>query len=339
LNDAAATEQLRALLPGTFIRFDELATFTVIADALHMFTKWQQGNQTSSALLADVRAAVDNALEWLAERRLPALMRSMADRCSWCLTPRKADGWHKKIAEIEEQLRLDIDSTGRNRLQLSMLGTIEVPRPDGEIARPRGARLKTLLGIMVADRMLDSPLSNREFYTIAAGDDDIERARNTIYAAMHRLRDIVGTGAINTDGETPQLDQGRVGVDLLEAHALLREASTAARQGSWMRAFTALRNALAIIGNEVPFPTLYDNFFEAAREDFENRLRRTIIAVGSGLLREGDATHGEEVLRLGTEAMPEDEEITELLQSALLTLGKRTEAERLKMRGAVISAE
>jgi DNA-binding SARP family transcriptional activator len=237
---------------------------------------------------------------------------------------------------MEAALDAEQENPADPRLQLSMLGTIEVTRPDGEVARPRGARLKTLLGVMVADRMLDSPLSNREFYCLAAGDDDIERARNTVYAAMYRLREIIGPETIRTDGETPQLDLERIQVNLLEAHRLLRESATAAREGSWIRAHTALRTVLKLVGREVAFPTLYDNFFEAAREEFENRLRRTIIAVGSGLLREGDAAHSEEILRLGAGALPEDEEIGELLQHALLAAGKRTEVERVKMRGAAV---
>ncbi|MCB9214268.1 MAG: hypothetical protein H6616_00220 [Ignavibacteria bacterium] len=33
-----------------------------------------------------------------------------------------------------------------------------------------------------------------------------------------------------------------------------------------------------------PFPTLYDDFFEAVREDFEHRLRRGLLEVARGLL-------------------------------------------------------
>jgi DNA-binding SARP family transcriptional activator len=220
------------------------------------------------------------------------------------------------------------------RMRLSMLGTIELRKPGGEVARPRGARLRTLLGLMVADRMLEKPLSNREFYSLAAGEEDIERARNTVYAAMHRLRESIGAEALLGDGEKPGLNHDLVEVDLLEAQRLLRKASASVREGEWRHASASLLLALGITRGEVPFPSLYENFFEAAREDFENELRTTIIRVARGLLQEGDPTIAEEVLRRAFDTMPDDEDLAELLCSALAQLGRRAEAERVRMRAA-----
>jgi DNA-binding SARP family transcriptional activator len=88
--------------------------------------------------------------------------------------------------------------------------------------------------------------------------------------------------------------------------------------------------ALDIVKTEVPFPTLYDDFFEAMRGDFEYQMREAVIEVGQGLLREGDAASAEEALRRGFDAMPEDEEITELLCRALELQGRRAEAGRVR---------
>ena len=79
-----------------------------------------------------------------------------------------------------------------------------------------------------------------------------------------------------------------------------------------------------------PFPSLYDSFFEAVREDFEFRLRSAILAVGRGLLAEGDAAAAETILRRGYMALPEDEEIGDFLRESLIAQGKHVEAERLK---------
>ena len=90
--------------------------------------------------------------------------------------------------------------------------------------------------------------------------------------------------------------------------------------------------ALEIARGEVPFPALYDDFFEAAREDFEGLLRTTTLRVARGLVREGDATSAEGLLTRLHDIMPEDEEAGILLQNTLITLGRRAEAERVRMR-------
>ena len=50
-----------------------------------------------------------------------------------------------------------------------------------------------------------------------------------------------------------------------------------------VKALPLLLEGLHIVGTEVPFPTLYDDFFEAVREDFEHRLRNAVLATARGL--------------------------------------------------------
>ena len=119
-------------------------------------------------------------------------------------------------------------------------------------------------------------------------------------------------------------------VDILRADSLLRRTLAALRERSLVRAYPLLREALELARGDVPFPSLYDPFFEAVREDFEFRLRSAILAVGRGLLAEGDAAAAETILRRGYMALPEDEEIGDFLREALIAQGKHVEAERLK---------
>ena len=56
------------------------------------------------------------------------------------------------------------------------------------------------------------------------------------------------------------------------------------------------------------------------------------------LLRENDAESAERLLRRAFETMPEDEEIAELLQSALSRLGRRADAERIRMKARSLAA-
>ena len=103
-----------------------------------------------------------------------------------------------------------------------------------------------------------------------------------------------------------------------------------------MRASSAIVAALALTRSDVPFPSLYDTFFEAAREDFENELRDTVLRVSRGLLDEDDPASAQEILAAAFEAMPDDDQVGGLLHTALTRLGRRTEAERVRMRSAEV---
>lgn len=61
-------------------------------------------------------------------------------------------------------------------------------------------------------------------------------------------------------------------------------------------------------------------------------MRAATVDISRMLLREGDAAGAEEILRIGFEWLPDDEEIAELLQQALIADDRRGEAERVKLR-------
>ncbi|MEP7220772.1 MAG: hypothetical protein ABI876_17730, partial [Bacteroidota bacterium] len=290
--------------------------------------------RVDDAINAAVRHALTSMLELLADCSLVVMMRALLDRNSMLL---EADGeahWLRRIAEIgAARAGAERESHDSGLLRLSVLGTIEARGTEGEMLRLRGARLRALVGMMVASEMLTTPISHREFCRLALGDDNFERAKRALPVAVHRLRDVLGAAAVLTDSETPRLDLTIVKVDLLDAHRELAEARVALRGGSLIRGHSALRRALEIIGGEVPFPSLYDDFFEAMRDDFENRLRDAVLGLARELLREGDAASAVEILRSGSRMMAEDDEIAEMLCLALEATGDRTEAARVRMRG------
>lgn len=206
--------------------------------------------------------------------------------------------------------------------------------PDGTVQAVRGARMKSILGLLVADRMSRRPLSKQEFYLLAAGEDgkDFELARKTVNMAIASLRKLLGDQAFQRSEETIQLNFDFITVDILEAWKALQEALAAAKRRSLSHARIQLLQALQASAGEVPFPSLYDDYFEAVREDFETRLRGATVDISRMLLREGDAAGAEEILRIGFEWLPDDEEIAELLQQALIADDRRGEAERVKLR-------
>ena len=290
-----------------------------------------------------IRSALLKWLEWMSEprRSLFVLMTALLDRYGHYLSPTERMQW----ANCTEKIRLVLAKRARAEMptrsvRITMLGTITIQTPGVELQRLRGARSQALLATLVADRMLDTPLQLKELWHIVTGSDHPDKARIVTNTTIHRLREFLGHEAIITtttasgrpSRETPRLNMDLVEVDLIEADRLLATAMEATRSRALMRAVPALQKALEIIGSEVPFPGLYDEFFEAARTDFECRLRSAVVDVSRALLREQDADGAGMILRHAFDAMPDDEGIGDLLGETLVLLNSVTDSERVKMR-------
>lgn len=327
--DATARGERTATASRTILRTADILS-------LHAALAMLEREPSAETLRAAILDALPGALEWLEARRLPAWMAGLLARGGALLPAREARSWRARSAAVAREREGELTTLrGDGRIRVSMLGRIALELPDGETQKIQGARLRAVLGLMVANEMLDAPLSHREFCAIATGDDVPERARNVVYVKLHNLRELIGSdGVITETDDAPRLNPERVQVDLLEAHRALGEVRSAMRDGALLRAFPALIRALDHTAAEVPFPGLYEDFFEAAREDFENALRLAAISVARGLLREDDPQRAEEALRRPFEMMPDDEEIGSLLREALTRRGKRTEAERIRLRAA-----
>lgn len=326
-------------LNGPLLRLHDVIEKRAFLALIDHYTRRLGMKELGGLIAPEAGEMVRRTLAWLAARRLHLCMIPLLEQGWNYLNEDELRGWRATIGRIAEQQRSAKETEAgklRERTRVSMLGTIEIRRPDGEIVPVRGSRLRALLGLLVADRMLDIPLDYREFSTIASGSEgDPERARKTLNGIVFRLRDAIGHDLVETGSETPHLNFDLVEVDLLDAHRAILEANEALRDRSLLRSQQRMLQALDLTRGEVPFPNLYENFFEAVREDFENGLRNTLVHVAQRLLMEGDPKSAEELLRRGFDAMAEDEEIADLLCEALVQVGKRAEAERVRMRAAI----
>jgi DNA-binding SARP family transcriptional activator len=293
--------------------------------------RYDQLRERSAEAAADL---LKRALEWLADRALPAPMDAILARYGGRLDEGTVSAW-KGRAEALRKVGQKEQSGGEGRIRLTMFGSILIQRPGQEPERVRGAQLCTLLGLMVADQMQETPFSQREFLALTIGSDrDPENARKSFNFAVFRLREMLGNPrAIDTSAETPRLSTDLVEVDLLEAAAAMRRAQEALGIGALMRAVPELLATLRIGAGEVVYPTLYQEFFEGGREDYESALRTLVISVTRGLIREQDHTSAEEILMRAHDAMPDDAEIGELLQHVLVAQGKRARAARMRRVG------
>ena len=291
--------------------------------------------ENDKEFIAVATGALCRGLNWLYRRGAYAFMSPLIDLLQKLGQNQEVEDWRAKSqgenvdqgATVEEF----VDDTNA-LIQVSMLGTIRVAVSAEGFAPLRGVRIRTLLGLMVADQLITRPLSSQEFLRLAGGDDpDPEHARKKKNMGVVRLREIMGREAILTDQETPRLNTELVKVDLLEANKFIQEATLATSEGVLVRALPLIEKSLNITAGEVAFPTLYDNFFEAVRGDFEHRLRKSVLDIAQGLIDEGDQPRAEGLLRKAFMLLPGEEEIGEMLQNILVISGNRVEAERIRM--------
>jgi DNA-binding SARP family transcriptional activator len=338
VDDAADREALvtavRSLLAERIYLVKHLLLLRSVLD-LAIAVDARRGGDLLPELLPAITASLDRVLGWLDDRALPGWMEGLLGSYGEHMTPKSLERWRHRIAAHADAGGSDQERESRSdgTLRLSMLGTITATDARGEDQPVRGSRLRALLGLMVANQMQRKPLEREEFWLLAGGGtEDKTRSRKTMHQGVLRLRELLGRDAVLTDSDVPRLNLAIVEVDLLDAHRLLADASAAAREGALMRARPALASALDLVGSDVPFPALYEDFFEAAREEFESMLRATVIEVGCALLREGDAPGAAEIFGRGLKAIPEDEEMAAHLSSALREQGQHVEAQLTRLR-------
>ncbi|HVZ41296.1 MAG TPA: AAA family ATPase [Candidatus Kapabacteria bacterium] len=287
-----------------------------------------------------VAAACTRTLEWLAapDRALFAYMYPIIRNDFMCLTAEDREQWLKRANRLRETYRNRHRRPENGIIRLTLCGTIAARLPNEERIHFQGARSRMLLAVMAINHMLPDPLDGADFCRIAAGREnaDIEEARAVVRTTIYRLREVMGREAVLTSnditlpsGTPPRLNLAVVEVDVLLSHDCLLRADTAVRDGLPMQAKGALLEACAIIAGEVLFPSLFDDFIEAARERFENTLRTSALKVSKTLARAGELEGAAEVLRATVTCLPGDEELIGRLHEMLIALGRHLEAERL----------
>ena len=306
------------------------ATFRLVG------TMPQEFKSLPDSLRRHLHDGLERVVRHLERLRLPALIPPLLKEFGHAFSKGELTAARARLNALQrerESEQLASSESAETRTEVMMFGSIAVQQPGQEPERVRGAQIATLLGLMTANEMLARPLSHREFVGLAIGNErDPEKVRKSLNFAVFRLREAIGSEAVDTTGEVPRLNREAVRVDLIEADQHLKEAIKALKEGGLLRAVPAVAAAIRIGGGQVPFPTLYDEFFESAREDYENTLRETLLRVAKLLAKEGDLPTAEELLEQAFAAMPDDEEIAELFRDVLLRQGKRTEARRVEMK-------
>jgi hypothetical protein len=324
----SAASTLGAFLASPVLRITDILSDHAVLGMLRLFDDRAVIRQLAEQSRDRMQSRLHGSLEWLRERGLTAIMASLIARYGDLLPSREVNRW-KQYCRQEEHNQTATPLPLPVRIELSMLGTIVLESATGEQVHLRTGRLRTLLGVFVADCMIETPLTLQEFRELVTGESDSDLARKGTNLAVHRLREAIGHDAIITGDEAPRLNRDYVHVDLLDVHEHLKSARNGLRQGLPMRACVELLAALELLHGEVAFPGLYDDFFEAIREDLEVELRSVIMDIARLLVEEGDIAMAADILHRGADALPGDDELTEMLRDALLRDGRHVEAGRV----------
>jgi hypothetical protein len=157
--DGKLLEVSKAVFTREIIRVDDLLDLYFAIELLRFFG-------AESELTSDISSQLKKAFEFIMSCELPAFATAMTERYSRYLDPKDIKKWNAKLAKLSKK---EASQEADEYIRLSMLGVIEFKHPAGEVERVRGARLRSVLGMMTANIMLSDPLSRNEFCFVAAG--------------------------------------------------------------------------------------------------------------------------------------------------------------------------
>ena len=338
---AAGLQAATELLAKPIVRIEQVldlcAAITLVSDTDDRLL------QEHAQLKGAVASALSGGVDWLAERKMFPAILHLLGRFGHFLRQRDSDSRSNDAQGFAAEHRARQPKqaaaapTIEEKIAITLLGRVEYTIPGQPQQSVRGGRMKAIVGLLAADRIARRPLAKQEFYRMAAGEEgkDFELARKTVNMAIASLRKMLGDDAFLRDEDAIRLNFQRVRVDLVEIHETMNAVQRLLRERSFGRAREGMVQAATLFAGEVPFPGLYQEYFEALREELETRMRALMIEVGEALLREGDAAGAEQILSIGFDWLPNDEELAALLCRALLQSGRRAESERIRLRSQI----
>ncbi|MFN8359378.1 MAG: AAA family ATPase [Candidatus Kapaibacterium sp.] len=289
----------------------------------------------SQRLRPEIRSAMFRMMNWLIESKRIVFAKVYPQHFQRFFEGDEIDHWSQRIDKelVHQHQRLRyIETNLSSTVSLSMIGKVGFKyNGTGELQTIKGSRLKCILGLMVLDLILPKPLTRREFFDIAADQEQDEATkRNTVKVAVYQLRKLLGHDSIIQGKETPKLNPKYSRVDCVEIWNSLLKAEKALAKNKLNHARNSLLYVLRTLNGNVLFPTLYETIFETIREEFENRLRSIIIRICKLFSSIGDNDSCELILQLAESHLVGDEEIKDLLVDTLQSQHNYTGALRVQ---------
>ena len=337
LTRTEAIESGKALLSTKILR----ASMTCTPWIIHATIQMSSDSEFRSSLQHEIPSAIIENLEWAYQRDLAGFMKPLLQCGEMYLTEPELSEWRERYTALLQrnyQLfgwnRPEREASDNQRISLSMIGNISLKLPDKERQRISGARMRRLLGLMVANQLMERSMEPREFHNLVADSTEKPKKNEKYVRTLNtRLRKMMGKDVILANGKGAQeLNVEMIDIDLINVSNLIKEAYNAIRLSHPYRAFKAVMQAMETLNGELPWPTLYGKFFEAARSELEGRLRSILLTVIDCLDKEGDREEAVVLLYKAVHIMSGDTEIAEILMKHLTQLGRDTEVAIVRNR-------
>ena len=258
----------------------------------------------------DIRTGFRNGLAWLGERYAPGYAETFAHNAQeyleareiarllgerYAVLPRTSEeSSSAKKEDPAKPLTLMKKSPGRSGLRIDLLGKLTTQKEGEKEKNVRGTRMKRFIGMLGVQEMLTTELTLQQFRESATEIDDPEESANYLRILTSRLRKSIGNEMILTDGEhPPRLNPELVRLDVVELADMVREASQAVDQNNGAKAYAVLQEVIERVSGKELFPDQEGELFDAARDEFRDRLREIVNRTVDLLRREGSADKGE----------------------------------------------
>lgn len=286
-------------------------------------------------LSSALQRALHHCLEWSANNRLSGLINMFLEVAPHHLSNKEYEQWQEVRENIYHEIRAVYGGRRKGqeevndaKIHLSLFGSIAIKLSGQYPQKVTGARLKQMLGMLVANQVMSRPLSVQEFRSIATENpNDTANAGNYVRIIVSRLRKLLGNDAILTNrAAPPRLNLDIVDVDILKAREHLNNCAKAVQLLHIRKAKQELFLALDIAQKGPAYPTLYGNFFESARLDFEAQMKERVLQVVHVLNISNDYESAVDVLQAAFNIVHYDEEVLAEYLRVLQTTGRNSEA-------------
>ena len=310
-----------------------LAIGAVAALVENIFTQISQ--PITPALHTLIVEALRRALQWCKNGDLVGFMESFLQKSKNYFSNDEYQYWHQALIDAEKNVARKyqwqtevVADQPVSKVKLSMLGQISVALAGDQPKRVQGAKARAILGLMVANELSRRRLTYKGFREVIFNDTEEPNDSTTnIRAAIARIRSLIGRESIITDGKSaPAINVEIVDVDLIRISQTLKQCTEAVRACYPRKAKQLIIEVLNYNLDEPAYPTLYNEFFESARLDFELDIRNTVLAVSNLLRQEGDIEGVITILQDGLKHMPGDEDLLTLLSDMLSMVGRNNES-------------